>query len=85
MTSRTSAAMGATKATRRACAASTRWQIHSPPQRVLPQPRPARASQVRQLPAGGRWAGRARGWTRQLPVCTPHGQFAAYQSQRARS
>jgi hypothetical protein len=53
MTSRTSAAVGPTRAIRRACLVSARLRIHSAPVRVLPQARPAGASQVRQSPAGG--------------------------------
>src|SRR5262249_14202778 len=73
------------RATRRACPASTRLRTHSAPERVLPQPRPASASQVRQFPLGGRWARRARGWIRQVPAAAPHGQPSAYQSQGVRS
>src|SRR5262249_48288713 len=52
--SRTSAAVGATKAIRRAWPDSARWRTHSAAQRLFPAPRPMSSNQVRQSPPGGR-------------------------------
>lgn len=60
ITSRTSAAVGATKAIRRLRPDSTSALTHSTPVLVLPKPRPASNSQVRQSVAGGIWFGRAQ-------------------------
>ena len=57
MTSRASAAVGATSATRRAVRAVTRARISSAPVRVLPNPRPASSSHTRQSPSAA-----AAGW-----------------------
>ena len=46
--------------TRRALPEATMARTHSAPVRLLPQPRPARMSQVRQSPGGGSWSGRAQ-------------------------
>src|ERR1700730_5926883 len=55
MTSRASAAVGATSAIRRRRWWMTWSRIHSAPLRVLPKPRPASSSQVRQSPFGACW------------------------------
>jgi hypothetical protein len=55
-----SAAVGATRASRRAVRAVARTRISSAPVRVLPNPRPARSSHTRQSPSGGSWLGRAQ-------------------------
>ena len=60
MTSRASAAVGATRAMRRTLLDSAWARTHSAPVRVLPQPRPARTSQTSQSPSGGTWEGRAQ-------------------------
>src|SRR5215470_4154923 len=59
MMSRASAAVGATNATLLAAPADTRLKTNSAPVRVLPQPRPARISQIAQAPGGGSWLGLA--------------------------
>src|SRR5215469_2592730 len=59
MTSRASAAVGATSATLSAAPANTRLNTNSAPVRVLPQPRPARISQIAQGSGGANWFGLA--------------------------
>jgi hypothetical protein len=59
MTSRASAAVGATRAMRRRPAA-TCVRVHSAPLLVLPNPRPARHNQTRQSPGGGFCSSRAQ-------------------------
>src|ERR1700730_12530217 len=59
ITSRASAAVGATNAKRRR-PALTSDLIHSAPHRVLPKPRPASSIHTRHDPAGGSWLGRAQ-------------------------
>src|SRR5690242_18894787 len=58
MTSRTAAAVGPTSAIRFARLSSAWMRTHSAPVRVLPKPRPASSSQMRQSPAGVIWVGR---------------------------
>src|SRR6516165_10681925 len=60
MTSRASAAVAATSATRRWPWWLTRSWTYSAPVRVLPKPRPASSSQVRHSPGGGSCSGRAQ-------------------------
>jgi hypothetical protein len=59
MTSRTSAAVGPTSAIRFLPLAIS-WRTHSAPVRVLPKPRPASRSHVRQSPRGASWRGLAQ-------------------------
>ena len=59
ITSRPSAAVGATIATRRALPASISALTYSAPVRVFPNPRPATSIQIDQLPGGGSCDGRA--------------------------
>src|SRR6516162_8040445 len=64
ITLRASAAVGPTRAIRRR-PALTSARTHSAPLRVLPKPRPAISSHIRQDPAGG------SGHRRQETVCRP--------------
>lgn len=66
MTSSKSFCVSATNAIERA-PFLTRSRIHCAPASVLPKPRPARASHVRQSPSGANWFGRAQkrqSWSR---------------------
>ncbi len=60
ITSRTSLAVGPTSAMRLEPRRSTFWRTRSAPVRVLPNPRPASTSQVRQSPSGASCFGRAQ-------------------------
>src|SRR3546814_19327876 len=60
ITSRASAAVSATRAIRQPGFFSAISRIHSEPIRVLPNPRPARTSQVVQSPSGASWSSRAQ-------------------------
>ena len=60
ITSRTSAAVLPTKAMCLAFPELTRSRIYSAPVLVLPYPRPARISHIRQSVSGMRWSGRAQ-------------------------
>jgi len=59
MTSRASAAVGATRAIRLHWPVSILCRTHSAPVRVLPNPRPARISQTNHSQPGGRCLSRA--------------------------
>ena len=61
ITSRTSAAVAPTRASRRARPDPTSARTHSAAAPRLARPRPISTSQVRQSPAGGLWFGLARG------------------------
>src|SRR5262245_21525721 len=70
---------------RRAWPDSAQWRTSSAAERVLPAARPPSSSQVRQSQSGGRWAGRARGWSVHSPGGRPQGQAWPYPSQGERS
>jgi hypothetical protein len=60
ITLRASARFAATSAIRASGSASAMLRTHSAPARVLPKPRPAMISQMRQTPSGAICAGRAQ-------------------------
>ena len=60
MTSRVSAAVGASNAILPQRPCSIWLRTHSAPVRVLPNPRPAKSIQMRQSPAGSSCSGRAQ-------------------------